>query len=339
MTHVTSRLKDIDKAKGLAIVLVVFGHIVARQPPQFNEWYVFCKQFVYCFHMAFFMFLSGLVFFMKLTPQNNFVDIFSHVKRRFFRLMPAYILFASLVFLGKFLGKNFMYVDNPVTELSDFIDIFLFPMQSVATFLWYLYTLFLFSVVGLLLFSYFHGRFAPLLVISLALLISPRVDFMGLGQFSKYFIFFTLGGVAIKNWPTYIDFVCFSWKFAISLFFIFFIFFFIFNESALWVDSRGSFLWLVPAFLSIPAIHGLLRETKFLESTLVYFGEFSFSIYLMNTMTIGISKALLLKLVGWDGLNFIFLYLPVLMLSGLLLPIVVKKVIFSRFRWLDSITS
>lgn len=62
------RLPDIERAKGLAILLVVFGHVVAREAPAGNEWYTFSKSAVYSFHMAFFMFLSGLVFFMRAEP-------------------------------------------------------------------------------------------------------------------------------------------------------------------------------------------------------------------------------------------------------------------------------
>lgn len=38
------RRLDLDRAKGLAILLVVYGHIVARQAPANNEWYVWSKE-------------------------------------------------------------------------------------------------------------------------------------------------------------------------------------------------------------------------------------------------------------------------------------------------------
>ena len=53
---------DIDRAKGLAILLVVFGHLMASGYPRGNAWYDTAKDIVYTFHMPFFMYLSGTVF-------------------------------------------------------------------------------------------------------------------------------------------------------------------------------------------------------------------------------------------------------------------------------------
>jgi fucose 4-O-acetylase-like acetyltransferase len=55
------RRADIDRAKGLAILLVVFGHLVARADPAGVDWYEPLRRAVYAFHMPFFLYLSGLV--------------------------------------------------------------------------------------------------------------------------------------------------------------------------------------------------------------------------------------------------------------------------------------
>ena len=56
-----TRRQDIDRAKGLAILLVVFGHIVARSDPLNVNWYEPLRRAVYAFHMPFFLYLSGIV--------------------------------------------------------------------------------------------------------------------------------------------------------------------------------------------------------------------------------------------------------------------------------------
>ena len=56
-------LDDVGRAKGLGIILVVVGHLAARQIPEGNEWYRLLKLGIYQFHMPFFMYLSGLVAF------------------------------------------------------------------------------------------------------------------------------------------------------------------------------------------------------------------------------------------------------------------------------------
>jgi fucose 4-O-acetylase-like acetyltransferase len=55
------RRADLDRAKGFAILFVVFGHIVARQDPASVHWYEPLRRAIYGFHMPFFLYLSGIV--------------------------------------------------------------------------------------------------------------------------------------------------------------------------------------------------------------------------------------------------------------------------------------
>jgi fucose 4-O-acetylase-like acetyltransferase len=61
MGSLTNRRQDIERAKGLAILFVVFGHIVARADPLRVEWYEPIRRAIYAFHMPFFLYLSGYV--------------------------------------------------------------------------------------------------------------------------------------------------------------------------------------------------------------------------------------------------------------------------------------
>ncbi|MDP3584438.1 MAG: acyltransferase [Thiobacillus sp.] len=321
-------MHDIDRAKGLAILLVVFGHVVARQPPLGNEWYTAAKEAVYAFHMAFFMFLSGVVFFLRARPVSDFQAFATGVRKRFVRLMPAYFLFAGIVFAGKWGAQNFAHVDNPVTGWGGLLDIVLFPMQSVSAFLWYIYVLFLFSVCGLALLSITKGRVWPLVALGVALQFVPPVHFLGLGQFSKYFLFFALGGAAVALWESYARWVDRLWLLAMAG---------LIGVLAVgWDSSHG---WMLAALLSIPALHGLCRREFVGGRGLAFVGAMSFSIYLMNTMAIGATKAVMLKFASWDGLNFVLLFFPMLMVAGVLLPILLKKYVFPKLGWLDRITS
>ncbi|MDP2025581.1 acyltransferase [Sulfuriferula sp.] len=323
-----TRLPDIERAKGLAILLVVFGHVVAGKAPAENEWYTVSQQAVYSFHMAFFMFLSGLVFFMRAAPVASFQEYAVSVRKRFMRLMPAYFLFAGLVFAGKWGAQTFLHVDNPVEGFADLIGIALFPMQSVSAFLWYIYVLFLFSITGVALLTLTKGRIWPLVAIGIVLQFVPGSSFLGLGQFNKYFLFFALGGTAITGWNTYTGWVDRLWVLAFLSLAIVLI--------AGIYTGQG---WIIAALLSIPALHGLCRREFPGGRVLLFVGGLTFSIYLMNTMAIGVSKAILLKFVSWDGLNFVFVFLPILMTAGVLIPIAMKKFVFPRIRWLDQITS
>lgn len=322
------RFPDIERAKGLAILLVVFGHVVAREAPAGNEWYTASKHAVYSFHMAFFMFLSGLVFFMRAAPVASFQDYAELVRKRFTRLMPAYFLFAGLVLAAKWGAQSFLHVDNPVEDFSSLIDIVLFPMQSVSAFLWYIYVLFLFSIVGVALLTFTQGRIWPLVAVGMVLQFVPTTHFMGLGQFTKYFLFFALGGAAARGWGIYTGWVDRVWWGALILFAI-----------VLSIGFYAGQAWIIAALLSIPALHGLCRRAFPGSRALVFVGGMTFSIYLMNTLAIGFTKAVFLKFVSWDGVNFVLLFFPLLMLAGVLIPIALKKFVFPRISWLDRITS
>ena len=75
-------------------------------------------------------------------------------------------------------------------------------------------------------------------------------------------------------------------------------------------------------------------QSKFL--TLL--GRYTFAIYLVNVLAIGATKAVVFKFISWDGPRF-FLVGPILLASGLFVPILVKGYLFRRLPWLDKITT
>ena len=105
--------RDIDRAKGLAILLVVFGHLVANGYPPGNGWYDAAKDIVYSFHMPFFMYLSGYVF--AFTGKHRLdLRAWPHFLRdRAVRLLAPFLLFGLLIVTGKYLSQFFLYVDDP----------------------------------------------------------------------------------------------------------------------------------------------------------------------------------------------------------------------------------
>ena len=90
------RLHDVDTAKGLAILLVVVGHISLSDPPQNAEWYIISKYLIYKFHMPFFMYLSGVVMYYTYTPIKHLNSYCSYIGEKFFRLAPGFFLFAVI---------------------------------------------------------------------------------------------------------------------------------------------------------------------------------------------------------------------------------------------------
>jgi hypothetical protein len=95
---------------------------------------------------------------------------------------------------------------------------------------------------------------------------------------------------------------------------------------------------LIAGLLSLPAIHGFVRHAPFARSeTLMQLGRYVFVIYLLNTPFIGITKALLLKLVSWDGSHFLP-FAATLLLAGTLGPMLTKRWLLWRIPALDRMT-
>jgi fucose 4-O-acetylase-like acetyltransferase len=110
-----SRLTEIDRAKGLAILLVVVGHLVAGDPPKGNAWFEQLVTIIYSFHMPFFMYLSGFVMlytFRGLDTKRSYLD---YSFGKFKRLAPGFFCFAIIILTGKLLASQVVHVDYQST--------------------------------------------------------------------------------------------------------------------------------------------------------------------------------------------------------------------------------
>src|SRR5580704_9049856 len=145
-------LADIERAKGLAIILVVIGHVVAREAPKDNEWYVALKSAIYFFHMPFFMYLGGLVFFHvgdALDPRPNYG---TYLIRRAERLLVPFLILGLLILLGKLAAERFLHVDNTPAGFWDGLRSLVWNTgQSPATSVWYIFVVFVYCSVTPLL--------------------------------------------------------------------------------------------------------------------------------------------------------------------------------------------
>lgn len=324
----TSRDPDIERAKGVAIVLVVLGHVVARELPPGNEWFAAVKWAIYGFHMPFFLFLSGYTFSRSGFVAQSRVDFPLYLSSRSRRFLPPYLIFALIVFCAKFVGQKFLHVDQSVSGFESFFGIFLFPTVSVVSFLWYIWVLYLLQVLFPILLRIINSPlFWCILACPLTLISLPY--WFGIDKLGAFGFFFFLGYVFSENKGAYIDVLERYWKvFLVCFIILLFV-----------IDApRDRLMTLILGSFSIPAIHGLCRFGVLSQSSiLAVVGGFSFSIYLMNTMAIGAAKGVLLIFLDWGGPNFFFV-LPILLIAGIAAPVFVKVVILNRVGWLRRIS-
>jgi len=330
---VKGRRLDLDRAKGLAILLVVYGHVVARQPPAGNEWYVWSKQALYLFHMPFFMFLSGYVSWLSGAASIPLGRWPGFVAARATRLLVPFVLFGVLMLGAKLAAAPFTAVDNPPDGLwGGLYDLFWNTRSSPALSIWYLAVLF---VVGCLTPPLVRLAGGGLWLVTLAAAVAfvvqaPQVAY--LDRVAGFWIFFVAGLAAARAGDAWLAAVDRVWPVALALLALL----------VAWLARGESSYWwrmLVCGAVALPALHGLVRWGPLARSTLLLtLGAATMVIYLLNTLAIGATKAVLSRVLSWDGAGFL-LFAPVLFAAGILVPILVKRLVFRRVPYLDRVTA
>lgn len=97
---VNSRKQYIDVAKGIGIILVVVGHLIAKES--------FLELFIYSFHMPLFFILSGLVY-----KSNRYHSLDELTKKRFKTMVVPMFYFTTIVLVGCYAFRSdFYHIDD-----------------------------------------------------------------------------------------------------------------------------------------------------------------------------------------------------------------------------------
>jgi fucose 4-O-acetylase-like acetyltransferase len=311
-----ARLLDIDTAKGIGIVLVVLGHVVAQQVPAGHEWYRLLKDAIYAFHMPFFLYLSGYV--LGYSAKAWTAEKRRFVLERLDRLILPFFAFGLIIIAGKMALSTVLHVDNTQEGLAAYLDgLFIHTSRSPATSVWYLYAAFIYAVFFRFVVAPFP-RLLPLMILVAAIL--PHLEIPNLfyaDRVLKFLVFFLVGVFAGHNRAIADALVRRYGVLALVIF-----------AAALaaalqWTTSLTLF---AAALLSLPAVHFLAcwlvdRDDK----VFAFFGAYTMAIYLFNTIAIGFTKGVGFLVRNWDGSAF-YVYFVVLTAAGLLLPIAARLV-------------
>ncbi|MBB3445727.1 MULTISPECIES: acyltransferase family protein [unclassified Rhizobium] len=85
-------LGDIERLKGLAIILVVWGH---TYDAAFPVWAIGLRKAIYAFHMPLFMFLSGYVF-VYVGAHKLKGSLSTYTSKRAKRLLIPFFIMAAI---------------------------------------------------------------------------------------------------------------------------------------------------------------------------------------------------------------------------------------------------
>ncbi|HEV7263795.1 MAG TPA: acyltransferase [Falsiroseomonas sp.] len=325
------RRLDLDRAKGVSILLVVVGHIVAAAPPVGAEWYDWLRYAIYQFHMPFFLYLSGYVAWLSGALQTPDAALPRYTIRRAQRLLAPFLLLGVVVLLGKLAAERFVHVDNqPSGLLSGLRDLVVTTERSPATFIWFLWVLFLCSVAAPPVWRRFG---TPGLVLAgLVLLAVELPALFYLDRFARHAVFFAIGiAVAQREaWllPRFGALQPLWWALFLGTL-----------AAAMLGWLPGDWSLLVCGLAAIPALHGLMLASAMSDQGwALTLGRFTMAIYLFNVIAIGVVKAALLKAgVPWTAAGF-WIHAPALTAAGIALPILGKVLLLRRVPALDRMT-
>lgn len=126
-----------DISRGIAIILMVFAHIIP-------------SKFIYLFHMPFFIVLSG--FFFKEKYYETFSNLVNFIISKFKRLMIPFIAYTIIFELlhNFFINIHFYEVNSKIQYYNNIYDILrntIFHIEPLIGSIWFLFALFFISIL------------------------------------------------------------------------------------------------------------------------------------------------------------------------------------------------
>ncbi len=312
-----ARLLEVDAARGLAILLVVLGHVVARDFPADNAWFVEVKAAIYSFHMPLFMVLTGITFALSVPRFAGWAEVARFSGKRVERLFVPYVAFGLLIIVGKLAASRVMHVDRPPEgTLDEVVRLLAMPNMSAAGFLWFIYVLSFYLLAVPALFHLFGRRPQLILAVGVAAAFLDWPLWFMLDRIMEYLPFFALGMLLWMHREAWMRIGPAAVWGSTLLFAV-----------LLWYDAPK---WAAGAASVLPVLGWMQRLPAAPQRWLSVLGLASLAIYLMNTIAIGVTKGLMLKVFPWDGPNFL-VYLPVLTLAGIAVPMLARALAVRHF--------
>ncbi len=184
-----TRFKWIDYIKGIAILLVVYRHVVIgieRSGIEVPSYMVYANMIFYSFRMPLFFILSGLFIHASLRKKTFRELVFI----RFETLIYPYFIWVFLQISAQIIFTDFT---NSSRGLIDYTYIFYLPRELDQ--FWYLPALFNVTLV----YAFIKTRFKPAIYVQLILgllfyYLSPYVrDFSIISDWMEFYLFFAVG--------------------------------------------------------------------------------------------------------------------------------------------------
>ncbi len=170
------RLKWLDTARGIGILLVVLGHSVTTSIRMDSNVALNLYNAIYLFHMPLLFFISGYAFSISYDRYLE-VDAGDYLLKKVKKLLVPYISYSFLIYIlvsvahafPSFSKKMIAAGFEPLSIKNRAIDL-LTGQNQYCQHLWYIYSLFLLSVLSFILVKVFKTKYKyAMLIIAIAL--------------------------------------------------------------------------------------------------------------------------------------------------------------------------
>lgn len=327
ITNNKNRIISLDIAKAICIILVVVGHYVPDDSP---EWYKLIHDVIYTFHMPLFMFASGYVY---IATKKN-IGYGDFLVKKIKRLMIPYLITSVIVISIKMLTQGNMSVDNPVTWIS-YLRMFYLP--EAGAFLWFIWALWWMFVL-LPIFKTQKSRtilFLICLIIHYETITLPK-EFC-IAQCKDMLVFFTLGIFAFEN-----SHICnFLRNYSLSKVILAIVTFIVCEylyfsniSSDMLKTTLNILLPYVGIFFVIEISKLICKYQKIGRNhILIIISMSSYIIYLFHTTFEGFAKAIFRKLPLNTNLWYVFLPEAIVVIAvGVIIPILLHRHVLKRWQ-------
>lgn len=286
--HMQKRNGAIDAAKGLGILFVIVGHVMS---PVMGDNGVLNMMYtlMYTFHMPLFFFLSGLTS-RKLIGGRHFVDKLLLMRQKAKRLLIPYYAWAIIYTPMKWLMRDavrFQYEYSPWTLLVG---------NNPDGQLWFLYVLFMLSVIAIWLINERNIRYwvvFGVMISFVAPIIPKTIAFPGISlSFSLYQVGFYMLGIWLAPRCEAL-FHKYSWGWvSLAVFVMYSILQGIFGDS----------VWFLKGIAALAAIEALMvlgnRISRSNMDFIKKLGKMSMEIYMLHAPILVVGRSILIPLLS-----------------------------------------
>lgn len=316
------RIIYIDIAKTICIILVVFGHYVPNNCP---DWWIMVHDIIYSFHMPLFMFASGFVYIATRNVQQSYSTF---IVKKIRRLIVPYLVVSFLIISIKLLTESHMYVENPKNTMS-YIRMFYYP--EAGYFLWFIWALWWMFIIIPLFKSKSNRLILFIISIFFAYIPINVTEILCLAQVKRMFMYFMLG-VVVYDWKHMFSYCK---KTPIFVYISFFTVLFLFKlyrwEETLYIVDTITTLAGIATTISL-SIYIDKRNSKI--KWLLTISSSSYIIYLFHTTFQGFTKAIIFKIPFLNNLNndlTFFIGAIIVVTCGVVFPIILNKFVLKKY--------